>query len=136
MNATHSRSSIPWMKAASLVLPPASRLTELRTITEGTKIHYALDGSEPNASSNAYEKVVDRLLKSPRFGERWARQWLDLARYADSNGYQYDGPNNQWPWRDWVINAFKSHMTFDQFVTEQLAIICAISPTTVGLLAS
>jgi hypothetical protein len=69
----------------------------------------------------AYEKVVDRLLASPHYGERQARHWLDLARYADSNGYTIDGKRSIWPWRDWVINAFNKDMPFDQFTIEQLA---------------
>ncbi len=69
----------------------------------------------------AYEAVVDRLLKSPRYGERWARQWLDLARYADSNGYQADQFRTMWAWRDWVIDAFNADMPFDQFTIEQIA---------------
>jgi hypothetical protein len=72
-------------------------------------------------SSNAYEKVVDRLLASPHYGERQARHWLDLARYADSNGYTIDGPRLVWPYRDWVINALNTDMPFDRFTTEQLA---------------
>ncbi|MBI1320118.1 MAG: DUF1553 domain-containing protein [Candidatus Hydrogenedens sp.] len=69
----------------------------------------------------AYEKTVDRLLESPRFGERWARHWLDAARYADSNGYSIDSPREIWPYRDYVINAFNSDKPFDQFVLEQMA---------------
>ena len=72
-------------------------------------------------SSDAYEKVVDRLLNSPHFGEKLAIDWLDLARYADSHGYQDDGLRNAWPWRDWVINAFNQNIPYDQFVTWQLA---------------
>jgi hypothetical protein len=72
-------------------------------------------------SPQAYEKVVDRLLASPHYGERQARHWLDLARYADSNGYTIDGARIIWPWRDWVINAFNADMPFDRFTTEQLA---------------
>jgi hypothetical protein len=70
---------------------------------------------------SALEKVVDRLLASPHYGERQARHWLDLARYADSNGYTIDGKRSIWPWRDWVINAFNRDMPFDQFTIEQLA---------------
>ena len=70
---------------------------------------------------DAYERVVDRLLASPRFGERMATPWLDAARYADSNGYQIDGERRMWPWRDWVVRAFNSNKPFDQFVVEQLA---------------
>jgi len=70
---------------------------------------------------DAYEKLVDRLLASPRYAEHMARQWLDLARYADTNGYQYDQERTQWPWRDWVIDAFARNMPFNQFTIEQLA---------------
>jgi hypothetical protein len=68
-----------------------------------------------------YAEVVDRLLKSPHYGERMAMQWLDAARYADTNGYNNDETRTMWPWRDWVINAFASGMPYDQFLTEQLA---------------
>lgn len=70
---------------------------------------------------DAWEKVVDRLLQSPRYGERMAIGWLDAARYADTSGYQTDGPREMWRWRDWVIDAFNSNMPFDQFTVEQLA---------------
>ena len=72
-------------------------------------------------SSDAYESLVDRLLASPHYGERQARHWLDLARYADSNGYTIDGKRSIWPWRDWVINAFNKDMPFDQFTIAQIA---------------
>jgi mono/diheme cytochrome c family protein len=72
-------------------------------------------------SPDAYEKLVDRLLASPHYGERQARHWLDLARYADSNGYTIDGKRAIWPWRDWVIAAFNKDMPFDRFTIEQLA---------------
>ena len=72
-------------------------------------------------SAKAYEKVVDRLLASPRYGERMAFRWLDAARYADTNGYQVDGEREMWRWRDWVIEAFNRNLPFDQFVIEQLA---------------
>ena len=74
-----------------------------------------------DTSVNAYEKVVDRLLASPRYGERMAMQWLDGARYADSNGYQADFERYMWRWRDWVINAFNRNEPFDQFTIDQLA---------------
>jgi Protein of unknown function (DUF1553)/Protein of unknown function (DUF1549)/Concanavalin A-like lectin/glucanases superfamily/Planctomycete cytochrome C len=74
-----------------------------------------------DTSSDAYEKVVDRLLTSPRYAERMAMSWLDLARYADTHGYNNDGERIQWAWRDWVINAFNTNMPYDQFITEQLA---------------
>lgn len=72
-------------------------------------------------SPNAWERVVDRLLASPRYGERQAIDWLDAARYADTSGYQNDGPRDMWRWRDWVIDAFNSNMPFDRFTVEQLA---------------
>ncbi len=71
--------------------------------------------------SNAFEKVVDRLLQSQRFGEHMAAAWLDAARYADTNGYQTDGPRSMWRWRDWVIDALNCNMPFDRFTVEQLA---------------
>jgi hypothetical protein len=70
---------------------------------------------------NAYEKLVDRLLGSPHYGERWARRWLDLARYADTNGYEKDRVRSIWPYRDWVIRAINADMPFDQFTVEQIA---------------
>lgn len=72
-------------------------------------------------SPNAYEKVVDRLLASPRYGERMAMDWMDYARYADSNGYQADFERFQWRWRDWVIDAFNQNMPYDRFTVEQIA---------------
>jgi hypothetical protein len=72
-------------------------------------------------SDAAYEVLVDRLLESNRYGEHMASYWLDAARYADSNGYQYDTERTMWPWREWVIQAFNSNMPFDQFTIEQLA---------------
>src|SRR5262245_3021101 len=70
---------------------------------------------------DAYERVVDRLLANPAFGERWGREWLDLARYADSHGYQKDDLREIWPFRDWVIQALNADMPFDQFTIEQIA---------------
>lgn len=72
-------------------------------------------------SAGAYERLVDRLLASPHYGERMAVDWLDAARYADTNGYQVDRNRELWAWRDWVINAFNENIHFDQFTIEQLA---------------
>ncbi|MGI9544887.1 MAG: DUF1549 domain-containing protein, partial [Cyclobacteriaceae bacterium] len=72
-------------------------------------------------SSNAYEKVVDRLLTTDAYAERMAMEWMDVARYADSHGLHADGWRLMWPWRDWVINAFKENMPYNQFITLQLA---------------
>ncbi|HLX46234.1 MAG TPA: DUF1553 domain-containing protein [Bryobacteraceae bacterium] len=80
-----------------------------------------IDAFLKDSSANAYEKVVDRLLTSPRYGERMAFRWLDGARYADSNGYQFDGERIMWRWRDWVINAFNRNQPFNQFALEQIA---------------
>ena len=74
-----------------------------------------------DTSPNAYEKVVDRLLASPRYGERMAFPWLEAARYADSTGYFHDGPRFMWRWRDWVVNAFNRNMPYDEFIRDQLA---------------
>ena len=105
--------------------PPADRYTLAR------RVHLDLTGLPPtpeevdafvnDSSPNAYEKLVDRLLSSPHYGERWARRWLDLARYADTNGYEKDRPRSMWPYRDWVINALNADMPFDRFTIEQLA---------------
>lgn len=80
-----------------------------------------LDAYLKDQSPGAYERVVDRLLASPRYAERMAIRWLEAARYADTNGYQSDGPRDMWRWRDWVINAFHRNMPFDQFTVEQIA---------------
>lgn len=76
---------------------------------------------EKDPSPAAYEKYVDSLLQSPRYGEKWARQWLDLARYADSNGFQADQLRKMWLYRDWVINALNEDLPFDQFTIQQIA---------------
>ena len=74
-----------------------------------------------DASPDAYGKLVDRLLGSPHYGERWGRWWLDAARYADTNGFEKDRSRSIWPYRDWVINAFNKDLPFNQFTVEQLA---------------
>ena len=90
-------------------------LTGLPASTEATEAF--LNDSEPHA----YERFLDRLLASPRYGEHMAAMWLDAARYADTNGYQTDGTRFMWRWRDWVIDAFNGNMPFDDFTVEQLA---------------
>ncbi|HEX8913868.1 MAG TPA: DUF1549 domain-containing protein, partial [Humisphaera sp.] len=105
--------------------PEADRATLIRRVT------LDLTGLPPapaevkrfveDKSPDAYEKVVDRLLASPAYGERMALPWLDAARYADSNGFQQDGDTYQWVWRDWVVTALNADMPFDRFGTEQLA---------------
>ncbi|MBI1310462.1 DUF1553 domain-containing protein [bacterium] len=80
-----------------------------------------VDAFVADGSPDAMPRLVDRLLESPRFGEHWARMWLDLARYADTKGYEKDQPRNIWRYRDWVINALNADMPYDRFTTEQLA---------------
>jgi hypothetical protein len=80
-----------------------------------------IDALLKDARPDAYERQVDRLLASPHYGERWGRHWLDLARYADSNGYSIDAPRTIWPYRDWVIKALNADVPFDRFTVEQLA---------------
>ena len=72
-------------------------------------------------SASAYERLVNRLLDSPRYGEAMALPWLEASRYADTDGYQNDGPRSMWRWRDWVIDAYNRNLSFDQFTIEQLA---------------
>lgn len=87
-------------------------------------------------SDAGYERWVDRLLASPRYGERWARRWMDLARYADTNGYEKDRNRSIWPWRDWVIRALNADMPFDRFTVEQLAGDLLPDPTRDQLIAT
>src|SRR5581483_2241644 len=105
--------------------PPADKYTFVR------RVYLDIIGLPPTPeeadafvhdnSPKAFERVVDKLLASPHYGERWARRWLDLARYADSSGYEKDRPRSMWPWRDWVIKALNEDMPFDEFTIEQLA---------------
>ena len=87
-------------------------------------------------SPNAYEKVVDELLKSKHYGEKMAISWMDIARYADSHGYQDDGYRTMWPWRDWVIHAFNQNYSFSKFLTWQLAGDLLPNPSKEQLLAT
>ncbi len=80
-----------------------------------------VDAYLADKSPEAYDKLVERLLNSPRYGEHMARYWLDAARYADSHGYHIDSERSMWKWRDWVVNAFNDNMPFDQFTVAQLA---------------
>ncbi|MEZ6099828.1 MAG: DUF1553 domain-containing protein [Pirellulaceae bacterium] len=80
-----------------------------------------IDAFLADTAPDAYDRVVSRLLQSPTYGERMAWDWLDAARYADSNGYQGDNDRTMWPWRDWVINAFNNNLPYDQFTIHQLA---------------
>ncbi len=105
--------------------PPASKEKLLRRVSfdlTGLPPTLAeLDAFLADDSPLAFEKAVDRLLASSRYGERMASDWLDLARYSDTYGYQVDFDRFVWPWRDWVIRAFNRNMPYDQFITEQLA---------------
>ena len=87
-------------------------------------------------AANAYEKIVDELLANKHYGEKMAIQWLDLARYADSHGYQDDGGRSMWPWRDWVINAFNKNYPFPTFITWQVAGDLLPNPSKEQLLAT
>lgn len=104
--------------------PPADAATQMR------RVSLDLTGLPPSQSDlsdlsdwsdKKYEAYVDKLLASPHYGEQMAMQWLDFARYADSNGFQTDSSRQMWPWRDWVIQAFNDNKPFDQFTTEQIA---------------
>ncbi len=109
-------------------LAPSKRADRARLIR---RVSLALVGVPPtpeqvqdfvgDESEQAYERVVDRLLESQRYGERWAVPWLDLARYADSNGFQADQIRDNWAYRDWVIKAFNEDLPFDEFVIDQIA---------------
>jgi hypothetical protein len=105
--------------------PEAPRETWLRRVSfDLTGLPPApaeIDAFLADRSPDAYERVVDRLLASPAYGERMAADWLDIARYADSHGYQDDGMREMWPWRDWVIAAFNRNLRVDDFITWQLA---------------
>lgn len=89
-----------------------------------------------DADPQAFEKLVQRLLANPHYGERMAMQWLDAARYADTNGYSIDGGRNMWLWRDWVIQSFNDNLPYDQFLREQLAGDLLPSPTDSQLIAT
>lgn len=138
------RPAIPQVKNSGWVRTPVDAFVMARLEKEGLKpspeasketllrrLYLDLIGLPPGVkeideflsdkSADAYEKVVDRLLGSPQYGERWARPWLDLARYADSNGYEKDNLRVMWKYRDWVINALNADMPFDQFTIEQIA---------------
>ena len=105
--------------------PDAPKATLLRRVTldlTGLPPTPAeLDAFLADTSPDAYDRVVDRLLASPHYGERWARPWLDLARYADTNGYEKDNRRSIWKYRDWVIDALNRDLPFDQFTIEQIA---------------
>ncbi len=110
------------------------------------RVHLDLTGLPPTAKElqaflddkrpDAYERVVDQLLASPHYGERWGRHWLDMARYADTDGYTIDAPRDIWPYRDWVIDAINKDMPFDEFTIEQFAGDLLPNPTNAQLTAT
>jgi len=136
---------LPAVKSAAWVRQPLDRFILARLEKEGLqpspeadkatllrRVSFDLTGLPPtpqeeaaylaDSSPDAYEKQVDRLLASPRYGERWASMWLDLARYADTKGYEKDTERpGVWPYRDWAIDAFNHNLPYDQFVIKQLA---------------
>ncbi len=138
------QAELPEAKKADWIANPIDQFVLARLEQEGLKpsfeasrekllrrVTFDLTGLPPTSeeiaeflqddSSEAYEKVVERLLDSPHYGERMAPTWLDASRYADSHGYQDDRPRTMWPWRDWVVNAFNKNLPYDQFITWQLA---------------
>jgi len=121
-----------WLRRVSLDLvglPPTVAEYEAFLVDGGNSVALAM-------VTRARERVVDRLLASPHFGERWASVWLDLARYADTFGYEKDPTRMIWPWRDWVITAFNADMPFDEFTVRQLAGDLLPDATTDDLLAT
>ncbi|RPI83534.1 MAG: DUF1549 domain-containing protein, partial [Planctomycetaceae bacterium] len=105
--------------------PEADRPTLIRRVTLDLTglppTPQEVDAFQHDSAADAYDRLVDRLLGSTRYGEQMAQAWLDIARYADSNGFQIDSSRQMWPWRDWVIDAYNRNLPFDQFTIEQLA---------------
>lgn len=124
--------------------PPAEPATLLRRVSLDLtglppsldELQHFLKHAQERSLDAAYEAAVDRLLASDAAAERLAMQWLDLARYADTNGYNNDEDRTMWPWRDWVIDAFRENMPFDRFLREQLAGDLLPNPTTEQLIAT
>lgn len=125
---TNAIDNFVWDKLHAVDLEPSPEADKERLIR---RVSFDITGLPPSLeqvdaflkdkSSDAYEKLVDQILASQGYGERWANYWLDVSRYGDSHGYQDDLPRLMWPWRDWVINAFNKNLSYDQFVTWQLA---------------
>ncbi len=120
--------------------PPADRATLIRRLSLDllgmVPTPEETSAFESDTRDDAVERLVDRLLASPHYAERWARHWLDLARYADSNGFTIDGRRSMWPYRDWVIRAIADDQPFDQFTVEQLAGDLLPSPSNAQLVAT
>ncbi len=145
-NATWAKNGIDNFILARLEKEGLKPASEASCTTLMRRVSLDLTGLPPTSedadafcadeSPDAYEKIVDQLLASPSFGERWASMWLDLARYADSKGYEKDGPRVIWKFRDWIINAFNRDLPFDQFTIEQLAGDLLPDPTEDQLIAT
>ena len=120
----------PEASAATLMRRVHLDLTGILPTPEEVRDHLA------STRPDAYERLVDSLLDSPHYGERWGRHWLDLARYADSNGYNNDAPRKIWMYRDWVIDALNRDLHFDRFVIEQIAGDLLPNPTKQQLVAT
>ena len=145
-NRKWARNGIDYFVASRLQengFKPAAEATRARLVRRVTLDLTGLpptieevDGFLQDESPQAYERLVDRLLASRHYGERMALVWLDAARYADSGGYQNDVRRFQWPWRDWVIDAYNQNMPFDQFSIEQLAGDMLDNPTQDQILAT
>jgi len=130
-NKTWARNPIDYFVLARLEMEKLQPAPEADPRTLLRRLSLDLTGLPPNiqeiadfvadVSPDAYQKQVERLLGSPHYGECWARHWLDVARYADSNGYEKDLARTIWPYRDWVIDAFNGNMPYDQFAVDQLA---------------
>lgn len=129
------------LQAASLSRSPeADRATLIRRVsldlTGLPPTPAEVTAFETDGAPDAYDRLVERLLNSPQYGERWARRWLDLARYADTNGYEKDRPRSIWPYRGWVVRALNSDLPFDQFTIEQVAGDLLPNPTRDQLVAT
>ncbi|MDR3623428.1 MAG: DUF1553 domain-containing protein [Paludisphaera borealis] len=156
---TPARTAPPEVAAAGRIVNPIDRFVIARLEAEGLglapeatrerlirRLSFDLTGLPPSldaidafvadARPDAYERLVDRLLASPRFGERMAVDWLDVARYADTFGYQADVYRAMWPWRDWVVNAFNTNLPYDKFISWQLAGDLAPRPSREQVLAT
>ena len=130
-NKTWPRNAVDYFVLARLEREGIAPASEADRATLIRRLSFDLTGLPPtpkevdaflkDRSPRAYEKLVDRLLTSPRYGERMAFRWLDAARYADTNGYQRDDERYMWRWRDWVIEAFNQNKPYDQFTIEQIA---------------
>ncbi len=116
--AREKLSPSPRAQATTLIRRAALDITGLPPTTSEVDSFVNASKSDP---AEAYDELIDRLLDSPHFGERWGRWWLDQARYADSNGYSIDAPRQIWKFRDWVVTSLNEDMPFDQFTVEQLA---------------